>query len=153
MIWRPAGRKPSVEVHEDAIRAAQAFIEEHYTGIEKTNMEGWLRRFVEEVHDDPFKVLGYPPRVSASDKTLLVYPLQKGVPIGAEAHVQLPDSTIHVHAIRPRPPKALLEERTEQDAAAVRSAGAVERPAKPAYDKAARVQLLRGHEAKRRRRP
>ena len=150
MSWRPAGPTPPVEVHEAAIRAAQAFLEEHYTGPEKKNMEGWLRRFLVEVHEDPFRVLGYPPMTAASDKTLLVYPLQKDAPIGAEAYVQLPDTRIHVHTIQPRPPKTLLKGRAREDAVAVKKASEAA-ATKPAFDRTARAKLLREHEAKRRR--
>ena len=155
MIWRPAQPVPKVEVHPQAILDAQAFIEEHYEGVERKDMEGWLRRFVKEVYEDPFRVLGYPPTSAASDPTLLKYPVQEGVPIGAEAYVQLPDTTIHVHAITPRPSQKLVEKQIAQDAKAVALAGeqAGKGVPKAPYDKAARTKALRDNEDKRRRKP
>jgi hypothetical protein len=155
MIWRPTQPAPKVKVHPEAVRDAQTFIEEHYEGVERKDMEAWLRRFVKEVHEDPFRVLGYPPTAAASDPTLLKYPVQEGVPIGAEAYVQMPDTTIHVHAITPRSPQNLIEKQAAQDAKSVARAGeqAEKGVPKAPYDKSSRAKALRDHEAKRRRNP
>jgi hypothetical protein len=120
------GKKPPaplVDVAEEAIVKAQAFIAKHYKGQERSNMEAWLVRFVEEVYKDPFNVLGHPPLSSTTDPDLLHYPARLHYKIAGLAYVSRAKNTVHVYEIQVESPPALVAERAAAEAARVAKLG------------------------------
>ncbi len=102
----------SVEVVPEAINRAQQVIQDHFTGANLRDMEGWLERFVAEVHDHPLEVLGFPPMAAASDPDLLFFPGDRHHKVSGLAHASRARRVIHVYEILiqlPEPKKGAKE--------------------------------------------
>ena len=100
MDFNEPNRPWMVQIAGEVIAEAQREIESRYK--EKTarkDMEGWLKRFLEDVYQRPLDVLGFPPKRAASNPDLIYFPADPRQKISGLAHASFKKRIIYVYKI------------------------------------------------------
>jgi hypothetical protein len=89
-----------VQIAGEVIAKAQREIEIRYKDkIARKDMEGWLKRFLEDVYERPLDVLGFPPKRAASNPDLIYFPADPRHKVSGLAHASFKKRVIYVYKI------------------------------------------------------